>query len=762
MIIASFVALLTLAEINPLYIPIPLQNKIGTVESTSFDIGTYKQIFDMDESTLARTPAINPAFVRVEFREPVSFEAMRLVFTNDVHDVTVLVGESLDALKRGAGKTLFEHRKTDGGKLLVTFSSKRSVKALELKVKRQTGDDYVHIVEWQLCVPGKATGLAINRLTDRRDSTKTQSVNDPIRVYEDTVVVFTASAATGGGNLVVTDRTKWVCMDKGVVPYPGEAGQFLVKKPGRHEIEASLGELKKKIVIEGLAREVKNTTPDLDVMYIERLPRIAYDAPNAGLPTAGQRITWRAHVWNWSPSKTPLSYTWTLDGKVMAEAKAVAPAKGEVTVDLPWAWDRARHELTIHVQPLSRIRELIQKNNDLTIQTDAVTAGFWVERSLWDFMHEHQYQLPTEDANSFADWGQRMMRQWNGMFGEAKYRSFPQGVLERVRLDKIVVVPDFALPLAGGIPSNNPDNRDKTIDMAWGMEGADIAPDKPYDPKGWWSFEKAIDALNSGRVKDRKEDPPFWCGLGYIHELNHARYLVDSYGFNVHSDTGADPSKWSIKVQDEQGPIMGRYIPLKGDLMWSEKHVGIMGGDYWKFSAFETMCWNRVRGQRARGGNCNSPDTIGEFLNDIPKRVVLQFVDASGSPLNDAEVWVYRAHGTGNGWYTKVYENEPALKVKADSSGRATFDRTLWSANGKIEHTFGVSQAVALLRVTYKGKHYFLFECVADSNIAYNLGLKDEVVLKRQIRLRTGDPKPEEWDARETWEVPGGGYEVRL
>ena len=122
----------------------------------------------------------------------------------------------------------------------------------------------------------------------------------------------------------------------------------------------------------------------------------------------------------------------------------------------------------------------------------------------------------------------------------------------------------------------------------------------------------------------------------------------------------------------------------------------------------------------------------------------------------------YRAHGTGDGWYTKVYEDAPALKVRCDSAGKAVFDRTLWSANGKVEHAFGVSQSVALLGVTYKGQHYYLFECVADSNIAYNLGHRDEVVLKRQIRLRTGEPSPDEWKVNETWEVPRGGFELKL
>lgn len=741
------------------YAPINLSAKLGSIDSTKFDIGDGKAVFDANEQTLARTASINPAFVRAEFNEPVAFEAVRLIVTEDLHEASLRIADSLEDLKAGKGRVLIDKKQFRTGKLLVVLPASVKAKALQLDLKRLEGDDYVHIFDLQLCVPGKAEGLRIYRSTDRRDSAKTMPTDQPIEVPVDTVLKFGAAATVNGSNQDVTDAIQW--SSSALKPFGAAKGEFLVGKPGEQTLEAKYGSGSKSIKVVGLPREVKNKGFDIDILYIERTPRIAYDGPNKGLPKPGQTVKWIGHVHNWSAIPVKFTYQWLVDGKIVAKGLTGADVGKEVQVVLPEKWVAKRRDLTLKVQPTVRMMEVTTRNNELTVQTDAVTVGMWVERSLWDFMHEHQAELPTKDANSFAGWGQRMMRQWNGMFKEAVYKDFPKGITERVRLDKIVIVPDFALPLAGGIPSNNPDLRDKTVDMTWGMEGTDVAPGTKIDKNHWWSPERAIEALNNGDVAKRKVDPPFWCGLGYIHEMNHARYLIDSYGFNVHSDTGSDPAKWSIKVEDEKGPIMGRYIPLKGDLMWSHKHVGHMGGDYWKFSAFEAMCWNRVQGKRARGGNCNSPSTIGEFLNDIPKQVVLQFVDEKNQPLRGAEVWTFRAHGTGNGWYTKVYENEPAQKVKADLNGQTTFDRTLWAANGKIEHTYGVSQSVALLCVKYQGQNYYLFECVADSNIAYNLGQKDKVVLKRQIKLRDGDPKPEEWSPTQTWEVAGGGYEVR-
>lgn len=194
--------------------------------------------------------------------------------------------------------------------------------------------------------------------------------------------------------------------------------------------------------------------------------------------------------------------------------------------------------------------------------------------------------------------------------------------------------------------------------------------------------------------------------------------------------------------------------------LW-QKYNGNMAGSDWFYSVYEAMCWNRVAGKRARGGNCNGPTVIGEFLQDIPKKLVYVFVDQDGKPLAGADVWAYQAQGTGKDWYTKVYADPAGVQASTDAQGRVELDRTLWSRDGKIRHTFGHSNAVALVRVTHDGRHYFLFEEVSDANIAYNLGHKDEYTFTRQIKLRDGDPQPEEWSNKERWEPAGTGFGSR-
>ncbi|HOM72004.1 MAG TPA: hypothetical protein PLP86_07135 [Armatimonadota bacterium] len=750
------------------YLPIPVVDKIAVVESTELDIGEPKDVFDASEKTLIRTPSINPAYIRVEFTEPVTFDYLRILLIDCRHIWSVSMADSIADLraKSGSYKTLFKDQDSPKGRIERKLDKPVTAKAFELEVRRMEGDDYVHILDWQFCKPTKADKLRILQLTDRRDDTKLEEVTGKLTKPIYTVVVFKARAAAGEAEIDIDNDVVWQTLDDGIVPFGENKGEFLVKKVGEHKLAAQYGDYKHTFIIEGTKREIKNREPDIDVWYIERLPRIDFDGPNGGWPEPGSNVTWRAHVYNWGKEPVNVKYEWKLDGKVIKTGEATIPVGPPNTwakaIDLPWKWEQTRHDLSFTVKPVKPLKELIDVNNSITIQTNAVTVGFWVEQSLWEFFHEHQHRLPTNDSNSFAGWSQRMMRQWNKMFEEAVYEEFPNGIVERVRLDKLVIVPDFALPLAGGLPSNNPDLRDKTIDMQWGHESGDISVGTIVDEKHWWSPEKAIKALEDGSVENRKIDPPFWCGLGYIHEMGHARYLVDSYGFNVHSGVGDDLTKRNIKITDEKGPILGRYMPLDKDIQHRCKYPGQMASDYWYYSVYETMCWNRVAGKRARGGNCNAPATIGEFLQEIPERLIYQFFDTEGNPLADADIWVYRARGTGKDWYTKVYEDTPGVKARTDAEGRVVLDKTMFAEDGRIRHTYGFSNSVVLVRVTYKGQHYFLFEEITDPNLAYNLGYKDEYTFKRQIKLRTGEPSPNEWDYTKNWDVPGTGFGKRL
>jgi len=772
--VVGFPPLVSSAHAAEVYVPQPLADRIRSFESTRLDIGEGRLVFDADPRTLIRTPALNPAFVRVEFNAPVTFEFVRVIFSNNEHEWSLAVADSLADLTSQSGTyrvVVAAGRTPATGTAAEKLPTPVTARAVQLDVRRLTGDDYVHICELQLCQPGRVERVRIQEVIDRRQADAPagrRDVTGPITRLVDSVVWLKAAVVAGGVQLPADDEVRWEPQGDGLVPFGTERGMFLIRAPGEHRLVARGGDFEPVLTVVGEPRAIRNRRPDVEIFFIERLPRLDYPPadsrdPRAGWPAEGSPVTWRAHLYNWGERPVRVRYEWQLDGRSVdrgeMELPVGPPGPDGVPLDLDWRWEFARHDLTLTLTPVEPLAEVSTLNNTLTIQTNAITVGLWVERSLWDFHHEHQHRLPPQDANSFAGWAQRLIRRWNLMFAEAIYpNEYPQGITERVRLDRLVVVPDFALPLAGGLPSNNPDNRDRTVDMVWGLEAGDVRPDSTLKPDHWWSPERAIEALADGRIAAGQIDPPFWCGYGYIHEMGHARYLVDAYGFNVHSGLGDELTRRKIRVTDEQGPILGRYMPQTDDIQHWQKYPGNMAGSEWYYSVYEAMCWNRVSGWRARGGNCNSPPTIGEFLQDIPTRLIFEFTGDDGRPLAGAVVYAYRARGTGKDWYAKVYEDPPDVQATADDRGRVTFDRTLWAADGRIVHTFGHSNGVVLLRVTYGGQHYFLFEEVTDANLAYNLGHRDEYVFARRLELRTGPPRPEEWRADRRWDAPGTGF----
>ncbi len=755
---------------DKVFVPVPVADRIESIEATETDIGAPDKLFDLDEHSIMRTPSINPAYVQVQFAEPIHVEHLRIHFNAGAHRWSLAAADSVADLERKAGsyRLVVDERETKGDIADVAIDEPFAARVFRLDALRLTGDDYVHIAEWQFCEPGTIDELVIRRITDRRaphEEKNRVEVTGPVEEPIKTVVWFQANARANGRELEIDELVAWSARSPGLETFGAENGMFLIKDVGEHEVVARYGDFEQRFTLVGTPRTMKNREDDVEILLIERLPRIPYDGPDDGWPVEGSRVTWRGHLYNWGRHPVRVRYEWKLNSKVLDTGEIdlpVGPPDTEATyVDLPWSWNAARHDLTLHVEPTGGYRDLVPANNTLTIQTDAITVGLWVEQSLWEHHHEYQYWLPTQDANSFAGWGQRMMRQWNKMFRAAVYPEYPNGVEERVRLDRVVVVPDFALPLNGGLPSNNPDTRDKTVDMTWGCEAGDIKPGFDMPADHWWSPVRALKAFARGNVQSGKVDPPFWCGLGYIHEMAHARYLIDAYGFNVHTGHGEDISQRMFQLTADGQPVLGRYMPLENDIQYWRKYKGQMGGDYWSWSVFEAMCWNRVRGRRAQGGNCNGPPNIGEFLQDIPKEVVYAYVDPAGKPLANADVRVYRARGTGSNWYTKKFVDEPDIRAATDERGRVTFDRTLWSADGKIRHTYGHSNAVVCIRLSHNGQHYFLFEEVTDANIAYNLGYRERYVFPRLVRTRTGEPSPDEWNVDEKWQPPGTGFGLR-
>ena len=442
------------------------------------------------------------------------------------------------------------------------------------------------------------------------------------------------------------------------------------------------------------------TLPDLDVTFIERTPRYNYDATKNN-PEPGDVVTFHGHIRNWGTATvSSVAYRWKLDGSLIASDTLTNFAGGdEQVVTCTWTWEDGNHEIELVVDPGNAISESSESNNAISDRTNSIIAGFWVEQSVYDYFQQNQQALGI-GSNSWEDWIQRQMERWNFLAARANWTDTPSGVLDRVRIDKIVVVSDGALPLSWGLPTNHPNANDKTVDLMWGFP-ATLLDGTFYS--------------NHSTVSDSN---PFYIEQSLIHELGHARYLIDCYGFDVHNTS----SHHSVQIYEGDTYVAGSdYMPFVafGEVLYYNKSGGVMSGPYgFVYSPYETMALNRIAGQRACCGNYNSPGNIGVFLQDLPESNHMQILDSLGQPRAGAEVEVYQATGWNGGWYGKTFDDTPDLFFTADSEGYIHMPRNPFSAT-TIQQNYGIANGTAILRIEHDDQVWYRFIEVTDFNIEY-------------------------------------------
>ena len=453
---------------------------------------------------------------------------------------------------------------------------------------------------------------------------------------------------------------------------------------------------------------------DLNACWIQRLPVTEYvwgsdDPAVQGWPTNGQIVTWRAKVKNWLPVTVTNNYAFYLDGSNIMAGDIVLAPTNYTDIDCPWVWSFDKHELTFIIDPDNKLNEFSELNNKIRTWTDAITVGLWVEQSLYNYFHQYQKDLGI-GANSWEDWAQRHVGRWNEMFENAVFgNDTPSGVLERIRLDQITVVPDGALPLSGGLPTNNPDFTNKTVDLQWGF------------PRTLLDGSMYTDHTS---ISDSK---PFFFEDSLMHELGHARYLIDTYGFNVH-DT-LQNSNITILVDGKM--ILGTpYLPLRPpwyDSVYFPTKFGTVG--YGLMASpknivdhYSAMALNLITKHRAWKGNYNSPQNIGVFKNDLPGENRFTVRDSFGNLLTNATVKIYQS-GSGSGWYAKKYDNIPDMSLLTDANGQVFLGRCPFDTDGTIEHTYGKANGCPIMRVEQNGKTGFAFFNAMLFNMNYWRGI---------------------------------------
>jgi hypothetical protein len=456
------------------------------------------------------------------------------------------------------------------------------------------------------------------------------------------------------------------------------------------------------------ASAVRGAGADVDVLYVERTPRIPFD-PNdfqytSGLPAAGDAVVFQGHVKNWGTRALTVAYRWRFDNQDAGGGQVRIRGGAEVTVPFRWSWAPADHTVELIVDPDNRIAELSELNNAVAVRTNAMLLGLWIEQSMYDWFHRRQLDL-HDGANGFEDYLQRMARRWNELFGRARFPATPDGVLDRVAVDEVVVVPDGALPLHGGaVAGNNPDPLDLTVDMQWGIPWS---PEAIAEPEGEYRFGWRL---------------PFFLSPPLIHEMNHARFLPDLYPFDRAEPDPAQPQR--ILLTDDQGQLvvgtsLMPFIAFTG--VYYNKWRDIMGAGSFMYDAHAARVWNWKAHKRGVG-NENAPADFWVYFNDLPERNHIRFVDQAGRPIAGAQVELYQGPG-------QVYDNEPDLTATTDADGYLHLPRDPF---GAAIPDFGT----VILKLRYRNELYFLFQELTDFNLAFWRGQQQDAYYVREIDLR--------------------------
>jgi hypothetical protein len=504
------------------------------------------------------------------------------------------------------------------------------------------------------------------------------------------------------------------------------------------------------------------TTPataqtDLSVGWIARLPRIPYvwQSPRphvVGWPTPGKPVTWVAHVRNLGDERLRgVRYRWLLDGTVVATGQVELRPRSLVQVSLRRPWRRVRQELVFEIDADQAIAESEERNNRLLVHTDALGVGLWVERSFWEGMRPVVARAGM-GAGTFDDWMQRRIRQFNEMAALAVSPDTPRGALDRWRIDAIHVVPDGKLPVSavgpevrdwgadpGAYPVLYPHSKDRTIDMQWGFPASSLPFYAGGDP---WT-------LNYD---------------SFVHELGHARYLIDVYAANL----------------SLPGDVVDITPAPPGGWLHFTREYGMMNTSWGYLDRHSVGALNRIAGRRATRGHYNEPSNIGEYLNDLPAENRVRLVTASGQTFPHRRVEIFRPTDERDGdWlehpYRLSFDATPDLVLETDAEGAVLVGRNPFAdaapfigvdrntslaivrlIDGATSH-WGYLEVFALNLAFWRGDtHFAEHELVLDEPACFGAGLGPNVVTPGHWALVEGPEVTFSWPT----EIARGGFEL--
>jgi CARDB len=472
---------------------------------------------------------------------------------------------------------------------------------------------------------------------------------------------------------------------------------------------------------------------DLTVAYIERTPRYSRYAVTytnrsptipAGLPSlcssnveakrwpdSGEVVTYTGHVRNvgFSPT-TDNQYQWRVNGAVAATgALPNIAAGGEVTIAFQHAFSTARIELAVDTNNTNV--ELDETNNALAIGTRDLTLSIFVERGLYDIFKD---TTSNGQPSSFEGWINSNIATMNQRFAQSQYPGVaPNGILDRVRIDKLAVIDDWEALLVnqGDCVADTDDPHKLLIDGRWNFSdgpGANLIGQS----WNWHWFHDYVSAL-AGRID--------W---GLIHELAHQLGLIDEYRMNLKNDPSANNG---FHVLDSSGSeIPASTLPLYDAFdQIVFQFPGLMtGGDTRPYMDGTFFSNHSAGGMNSHAGHRRG--YFGEYLWDTPDTTHLQLSDQNGVILTGRPVQIFQQDAA-----TGIYDNVPEITGMTDGQGRlllpnrsvtgavtATGHRLRANPFGQID-VLGRNGAMFIRATSASDQPLYAFVFVIDLNLAY-------------------------------------------
>jgi hypothetical protein len=223
---------------EPLYAPPravqeALRSRQVEIDSPQMEKSRVWSLFDGDLKTLGRTEALNPATLRIAFPAPVRIDYVRVATSHGDHVFSVFAADSMADLKSGQGsfRRIVTERPGREAGTGVRLEQPVTARAFQLVVRRLTGDDYVHINEWELCRAARLTGLRIER-----------AGSDP-KLYPGWEARYRLQAVTDDGAIApaVDQKATWSSVSPRVLTVKG--GLVTAIAPGATQIRAVQGAL---------------------------------------------------------------------------------------------------------------------------------------------------------------------------------------------------------------------------------------------------------------------------------------------------------------------------------------------------------------------------------------------------------------------------------------------------------------------------------------------------------------------------------------